>query len=287
MNNNFYTYCVLKYQHSPFLNESLNIGVLIYFHDSQNLVYTFSKGLSRVKSIYSNVPEKTIREYIKQIEKILIHFGKFKSELIPLGGARNFSEFVSKNLIVHDSSCLQFDGFRTQNKYDFTDIAISQAITRKVLINDFKTSSLQPQEPKIIKSLFLELNQSGFQNKANPKRYVKDFSIPTSTGNFNFDFAWKNGVWNLIKPVGFDLKTADGIIGKARQNLGDFTDFYSEVGAKEYKTNVLVGRPKERSLFSSYEKALKILEKSPNTEVIEEENLKIYSEKILQAVSVG
>ncbi len=56
MKNNFYTYCLLKYKHSPFLDESVNIGVLIYFGDSQRFSFKYSKNLSRIKSIYNNIP---------------------------------------------------------------------------------------------------------------------------------------------------------------------------------------------------------------------------------------
>jgi hypothetical protein len=286
MKKNFYTYCTLKYQHSPFLDESLNIGVLIYFHDSQEFSFTYSKNLHRIKSIYSNVPEKTIKEYIRQIERRLSYFKNLKSDIFPLGGATEFSDFVYKNILVYDASCLKFDGFKTQNKFDFSDIFIDQTIVKKLFIDDPKSNVSAPQEPKIIKHLFEELNKSGFQSKANPKRYIRDYQIPTNTGQFNFDFAWKNGVWNLVKPIGFDLKTTEGIIQKARQNLGEFTDLYSEVDKKEYKTNVLVGRPSDKKLFSSYDKALKILDKSPNTEVIEEDDFVKYSHKVIKAVSL-
>lgn len=285
MKKDFYTYCTLKYHHSPFLDESINIGVLIYFHKSQDFSFTYSKSLNRIKSLYSNVPEKTIKEYIRQIDRKLNHFTNLKSDLFPLVGENDFSDFVFKNILVYDASCLKFDGFKTQRRFDFSDEFISETIVKKLFIEDSKTHSNSPQEPKILKHLYKELNSVGFTEKANVNRYIKDIDINTATGKFNFDFAWKNGVWNLVKPVGFDLKTPEGIIGKARQNLGEFTDFFSEVSKEEYKTNILVGKPTDKGLYASYDKALKILEKSPNTDIIEEDNFRNYSYKVLKAVT--
>ena len=64
---NKYTYSLLKYKHSPLLGESLNLGLLVYFTNENRLHFLYSKNLSRVKSVYSNIPEKIIRNYLREI----------------------------------------------------------------------------------------------------------------------------------------------------------------------------------------------------------------------------
>lgn len=283
MKNNFYTYCLLKYKHSPFLDESVNVGVLIYFGNSQTFSFKYSKNLSRIKSIYSNVPEKTIKEYLRQIHSRLLKFQSNDKDIFPLNDL-NLRDFLNLNVLPIDAAVLQFTSFRTDVQ-EIDQSIIEDIIFEQYFIEDIKNTNNQSQEPKLISHLYNELRKSGFYEVVNKNRVQKDFNVKTDTGNFNFDFAWKNGVWNLVKPVGFDLKTGDGIIQKARNNLGEFTDLESEVKS-QYKCAIIVGKPTDRKLYSNYTKALNILHKLPKTiTVLEENDLKEYSRQVVEAVS--
>jgi hypothetical protein len=283
MKNNFYTYCLLKYKHSPFLDESVNIGVLIYFGDSQRFSFKYSKNLSRIKSIYNNIPEKTIKEYLRQIHNRLEKLQSSNEDLFLLNDL-NLKEFLHQNILPIDATVLQFSNFKTDYQ-DIEQSLLEEIIFEQYFIEDIKVSNNQAQEPKIISHFYNVLNKNGFREVANKNRIQKDFTLKTETGNFNFDFAWKNGVWNLVKPVGFDLKTPEGIIQKARNNLGEFTDLESEVKS-QYKCAIIVGKPTDKKLFGNYNKALNILHKLPKTvEILEETDLKNYSLKVIEAVS--
>jgi len=283
MKDNFYTYCLLKYKHSPFLDESVNIGVLIYFGNSQTFSFKYSKNLSRIKSIYNNVPEKTIKEYLRQIHSRLLKFQSNDKDIFPLNDL-NLRDFLNLNVLPIDAAVLQFTSFRTEVQ-EIDNSIIEEIIFEQYFIEDIKNINNQSQEPKLISHLYSELKKSGFYEVVNKNRVQKDFNVKTDTGNFNFDFAWKNGVWNLVKPVGFDLKTGDGIIQKARNNLGEFTDLESEVKS-QYKCAIIVGKPTDRKLYSNYTKALNILHKLPKTiKVLEENDLKEYSRQVVEAVS--
>lgn len=283
MKDNFYTYCLLKYKHSPFLDESVNVGVLIYFGNSQTFSFKYSKNLSRIKSIYNNVPEKTIKEYLRQIHSRLLKFQSSDKDIFPLNDL-NLRDFLNLNVLPIDASVLQFTSFRT-DVLEIDESIIKEIIFEQYFIEDIKNTNNQSQEPKLISHLYSELKKSGFYEVVNKNRVQKDFNVKTDTGNFNFDFAWKNGVWNLVKPVGFDLKTGDGIIQKARNNLGEFTDLESEVKS-QYKCAIIVGKPTDRKLYSNYTKALNILHKLPKTiKVLEENDLKEYSRQVVEAVS--
>lgn len=283
MRDNFYTYCILKYKHSPFLDESINIGVLIYFNESQKFSFKYSKNLSRVNRIYNNVPEKTIKEYLRQIDNRFKKYESFNEILFPLNDS-NLQEFLSFNILPRDATVLQFTNFKT-NEQEYEDNFIEQVIFEQYFIEDIKSINSSQQEPIIISNLYKELRKQGFDELVNKNRVQRDYTLKTNTGNFSFDFAWKNGVWNLVKPVGFDVKNSDYIIQKARNNLGEFTDLVSEVNT-QYKCAILVGKPSNSGLLDSYKKALSILEKVPETvKIIEENNIKSYSQEILEAVS--
>ncbi|OXB05228.1 hypothetical protein B0A81_16100, partial [Flavobacterium plurextorum] len=40
---------MLKYKHNVFLEESINIGILVFFSNTKKFSFTYSKNLSRIK----------------------------------------------------------------------------------------------------------------------------------------------------------------------------------------------------------------------------------------------
>ncbi len=284
MKTNTCTYCILQYKHSPYLDESINIGVLIFFASTQRFVFKYSKNLSRIKSIYGNIPEKTIKEYLKQIDRRLEKYNTVDKGIFPLHNLE-FKDFLSKNILPIDSTILQFSNFKTIDQGKFDEDLIENVILKQNFIEDIKTISHTPQEPKIISNLYEELEKFGFNEiKNKTERYQQNYQITTKNGSkFLFDFAWKNGVWNLVKPVGFDLKTPEGIIEKAHKNLGQFTDLESD--GTGFKYNLIIGRPASKKLFKYYDSAIAILEKLKYTDIIEEKDISNYSKNVINNIS--
>lgn len=285
MKDNFYTYCNLKYKHSPFLDESITIGVLVYFGASQRFIFKYSKNLSRIKNIYNNVPEKTIKECLKQIDNLLVRYYSVDENIFPFNDT-NLKEFLTSTILPTGASVLQFSNFRTET-LEHEEKLIEKILLSQYFIEDIKTTINPSKDPIVLDHLISDLNKAGFSQYSKSNRIQRNWEIPTKNGKFNFDFAWKNGVWNLVKPVSFDLTTPDRIISKARNNLGEFTDLYSELDSTEFKGNIVVGRPKSKFLYPSYDKAIKILEKS-KARIVEEADQKAYSkykQDILEAVS--
>jgi hypothetical protein len=286
MRTNFYTYCILKYKHSPYLDESINIGALIYFADSQRFSFKYSKNLSRIKSIYNNIPEKTIKEYIRQIDRYLNIYQKDSSSIFPLNDL-SLKKFLSHFILPSDGSVVQFCHFKTDSLRGFSEEFIEKIILEKVFIEDRKSPINHPQEPEIISKLVSNLKSFGLNDyKHKTDRFQEDYILTNETGNeFKFDIAWQNGTLNLIKPIGFDLKEGRSILDKAHKNFGQFYDLQNEAKQKKLRYDLIIGKPKSRNLFKDYDHAIKLLENIENTKIISEDNLREYSEKVIEAIS--
>jgi hypothetical protein len=286
MNTNLYTYCILKYKHSPFLGESLNIGVIIYFHDSARFVFRYSKTLNRIKSIYENVPEKTIREYTKQIDKTLQNYeALYKDFFFPLDDL-TLKNFLSNTVLPKDDSVIQFSHFKTDSTRGFPEEFLQSVIFERLFIEDFKVNKYHIQEPKIIAKLYNNLKISGFdQYKRNNDRFREDYILTNETGTeFKFDIAWQNGTLNLVKPISFDLKDGRNIANKAHKNFGQFYDLQDEAVVKKLRYDLIIGEPHDSKLYKEFEHAISLLENLQNVKIIHESELKIYSEKIVSAI---
>jgi len=285
MTTNNYTYSILKYKHTPLLDESINIGVLIFFQETKRFYFNYSKNLSRIKHIYSSVPEKTIREYLKQIDRKLsdfnLDFGFFtQSEL------NDLSVFISKYVLPIDGTILQFSAFRSGFQNDLSENVIENAILKKHFIQDIKPYSSQPQEPKLVSTLLHNLKESGLYDIAyNSDVFQQDYTLVNKVGTeFKFDLAWQNGTYNLVKSIGFDLKGSKSIADKAYKYFGQFFDLEKEAEEKKLRYDLIVGKPSQKGLFKEYDHALELLSKINHVEVIEEQNLKKYSEKVITAL---
>ena len=88
-----------------------------------------------------------------------------------------------------------------------------------------------------------------------PKRIVgKDY-------DYQFDHAWKNGIWNLYEPVSMDLQNADSILDKANRWLGRVTNLQD--AEDPFRLWMLIGEPRIEKLRPAYAKARNILKKMP------------------------
>ena len=280
MKDNFYKYCILQYKHNVFLDESINIGMLIYFSSTSKFSFTYSKNLSRIKYIYDNVPEKTIKEYLKSIELQIRKFS-IDNDIFHSLEVTDLTSFISKNLLAIDSSSLQFSNCKHNLQYDFQNEFIEEVLVKKFLIDDIKHLSNQPKEPKLLQKYFSNLKALDFEKiNRTEKIFFVDYELKNETGNiFTFDYAWQNGSLNLVKPISFDLKESKSIAEKAYRNLGQFIDLEEKAKEKNLRFDLLVGRPSSKSLFKEYDHAIKLLEKIKFSTVIEEDNIDEYAKK--------
>jgi hypothetical protein len=285
MNTNLYTYCLLKYRHSPFLEESLNIGVIIYFYNSKRFVFKYSKTLNRIKSIYENVPERTIKEYTKQIDRILTRYQDSNENIFPLNDS-TLKDFLSATVLPKDDSVLQFSHFRTDFIRGFSEEFLESMLIDKLFIEDIKHLQYQPQEPKILSKLYNNLKKLGFDEyKHNNDRFKEDYIVTNDSGTeYKFDIAWQNGTLNLIKPISFNLKESRSIADKAHKNFGQFYDLQNEAVQNKLRYDLIVAQPNNSRLFKEFEHAVLLLENLPNVKIINASELEQYSAKIVAAL---
>lgn len=281
MKNDFYKYCLLKYKHNAFIDESINIGVLIYFSNSSKFSFFYSKNLSRIKYIYENVPEKTIKEYLKQIDIQTKRLSNINSDFFHSIEITDFKGFISKYLLPLDSSSLQFLNFKHEIQYEFENKFIENLLVNKFLIEDIRHISNQPKEPKLLHKYYSNLKNLDFEKiNQKEKRFYVDYKLKNETGNiFTFDYAWQNGSLNLVKPISFDLKEPKSIAEKAYKNLGQFIDLENNAKDKNLRFDLILGRPTSKLLFKEYDHAIKLLEKIKYAKLIEEDEIVEYAKK--------
>jgi hypothetical protein len=88
----------------------------------------------------------------------------------------------------------------------------------------------------------------------------KDVVIESPDLTLKFEYAWKNHQQHLVKPLSLDLATEEGIQEKAARNYGYLALMNQTAQEHNYAFDILISRPSAKSLYPSYEKALRVLE---------------------------
>lgn len=282
MNELKYKYSILHYKHSAVLGESLNVGVLVYFEHSKSLFFTNSSRLTRIKSIYENVSERSIKHSLNQIKTNISRLEKKLDDFFIEEISGSFELFISSYVFPKDGSSLQFSEIRTNFQYRKTDKQIIQHLVSTYLVEN--------NESKVNKDY--ALGRRFYQSIANslgtdldPKLFQRNYKLKNESGvEFRFDYAWQNKDWHLVKPLNFDLADAKNISEKAHRNIGLIIDLENKARTSALKFDFLVGKPKKKELFKEYDHSIHLLEKFDNSNIIEEDDIEKYSKEAIDYI---
>ncbi len=208
--NNQIAYSVLTYQHSASLGETLNLGVLFIFPESQKLVFNAPKSLGRISKLYPNFNERLIKSYLKNFEKTATTSGQRITQFLS-----DYKLLINHLFLVEDASSLQFSEIKVLFSNEKPE-GLVEKITDKYLGYYSTDSSRQTKISD--ESLIHSIKARVFEINPVAKNLlgVDDGRILRShLVSFKSDFYWKNGVTRYAKAVSFDLATPDAIIEKS------------------------------------------------------------------------
>jgi hypothetical protein len=86
--------------------------------------------------------------------------------------------------------------------------------------------------------------------------------------DYEFDRAWRNGVWNVYEPVSFDLADGTTILDKANSWLGKATTLSRS--SEEHQIYLLLGAPHREGLETAFSRAQNILRRAPDVKIVHE-----------------
>jgi len=98
--------------------------------------------------------------------------------------------------------------------------------------------------------------------------------------NYEYEFqrAWKNGVWHVYEPVSFDMLDGGSIVEKANRWVGRATSLNDSLDS--FQIHLLLGEPQDTRLQDTFVKAQNILRKMPGKcELIRESEAEAFAEE--------
>ena len=267
----------------------LNIGVLVYFPHLKRVEFIYPEKLIRLRFAYPNAPEKTIKAYYKSFSDRISQINKQPDIFAGYELDQSLREFIDKELLPRDSSALQFGNTKKSILYTNSVSKILDDLYNLYFTVFEHNSNIEKRidETQLLQSYkkyIKELNHDILNNPSDKLKF--DYVINLNdTKEFKFDIAWKNETLNLVKPISFDVKRHETLINKAYRFYGQFLDLDEYAINHSYKFDLLLARPKSKSLFRYYDDAIKLLEKPKSVEIIEDDDLQKYSSKTFNAIS--
>ena len=294
MKNGTFTYSLLQYHHSQLLGEVINIGLIVYFPDSSRLEFIYPEKLLRLRYAYPSVPEKTIKSYFKYFRTRVDELNQQKDAFTEYGLEKSLKSFLESEFLPSDSSALQFGNYRTSVLYT-TNI---EHILNQLYNLYFSVFKIEDNAGKRVNESHLLIRYKNLlkegiaqeQEIKSAKHLQFDYDIhfgnETLESNYRFDVAWKEkNNLHLVKPVSFDLLRAETIERKAYTYYGRFLDLQEYAYGSNAEFDLLLAKPKNRTLHKAYDNAIRLLEKPNRVNLIEQEQLISYTERTIEAIS--
>lgn len=289
MNKGTFTYALLQYRHSQVLGEVLNIGLVVYFPDFNKLEFIYPERLIRLRFAYPDVPEKIIKSYFKYFDARVKALNLQGEVFVNYDLENSLQRFLDNEFLAPDSSALQFGNFKTSVLYTDNLEHISNQLYNLYfsVFQHYDNPIKKIDESSLLKKYkyFLEALLPADKTLKDSQTLYVDYSIkPNENSSIKFDIAWRGQKdLHLVKPVSFDLIKPESIQRKAYQYFGQFEDLQDYAKKNDYLFDVILAKPKSKGLSKAYDNAIRLLEKPKRVNLIEQDDLKGYSQRTFDA----
>lgn len=289
--NQPFQYSILKYRPSYLLDERVNIGLLFHFTDmvekegvvkkESKFIFVFPTRLRRISNFFPNLGSRNLTD----IRRYLIAFQNKANALSLKEDANNKSlnEIIPSEFIVNDANSFFFSEIKQGFYKDIKQIV---DYYRNQYFKFYDKTETKKSQDYLVKEYFK--NTLGALTSSSDERltyFEEEVSIENKITTSKFEYRWQNGTANLIKTLGFDLSDKQDIQDKAFK-WSAAINYVSEVEQyKDYRFDILVAQPTNKSLFDAYDKALEVLSDiKAAKKIIEKEKIRDYAEDALASV---
>jgi hypothetical protein len=277
MTKHTFQYSLLRYRHSYFLGEEVNVGILLYFPDKERVDFLYPNYLERISNLYPDFTIHSLRKYLKAFGKQAQKVTEQLSGSSNLFNGPNFQAIIEDFFLTKDATALFFSDSR-EGTYE--DVYQTLTYYKEQYLSVYeKPAKRDHKDEGYIRNKITEGLRA--LNIINSKKVKRNYTLETPYLSQTFDYAWENGRTNLITPIGFDLKREESIESKGCTWRGRLDTLQAKAFEENLRFDLIVSQPTDRSLFKTYDNVLKILDqnKAPK-EVIEVDEVNRYLEEI-------
>jgi hypothetical protein len=271
-----FTYCLLQYEHDPWLKERLNIGVLVFGPSAKYMRLKTRSWDGRILSAYPSLERANFTEDLKQVQRSIRTFAnKALSEPSLFLNAKQTELNSRSEQEAFNLAKLLSPDVDSSYRWDFGGVGLCSSLDDKLeqLFSRYVTSY---DKPKAEASRSDEEVWSTFSSKLAARELghiiEPDKTVQSDLGKVKFHASYQNGALHVIQSLSFDLTDEENIGIKAGK-WASYAQSIESYSNGRVKPHFVIGRPTRDNLIPSFERASAFLEKMSGTgNVVTEEN---------------
>lgn len=247
--NTPYSFSVVRYVHDVVGGEFVNVGVAIYAPEMDYIDLMRTTKYGRLSKLFINVDGAHFLSIMKFLEeKITEKRNRFENELQLETKPKDILEILNR-IIAKDDSSIQFSspGSGLTNDPNNT---LKNLYERYV--EQYTKEHVKSRNDKKVWKVFRKPLE-----KKHVIEHLKEHVVEAEDFEYKFDYALKNGQWQVFEPLSFDLKNEKQIEDKAFRCLGTYVSLRKP--KEDFKLYLLLGMPKRKPLENAYFKFEKLL----------------------------
>lgn len=214
-----YTYQILRYLPDRVSGEFVNIGLVLFNKEEKYVRINVLSRIGRVRHLFPNVNTKSLIKKLKTFSSSINRLNAEWQNESKLTDHKSIKS-ITLSVLPEDDSALIFSDVFTGIDLSF-DNAFDDLYNRLVIQYDLRDEKYLTDRDvwsKYYKAYF---------DKYNYKKLLEKRTIKTKGDNLKFDHAVKNGKWNYLEPVTFDLSKPSNIKEKVYKWMGKLEELDS------------------------------------------------------------
>ncbi len=203
-----YQYQILRLYPDIVSEEFVNVGLIFFIPDDSEILSRIVEHTTRISSMFHGIDNRHIHKQLKIVDDWINIQGKELLNGLDNEDYNSIDKITKKILPANDSS-LKLSDVRsglTEN----TERTFEELYGRFISKYEKRSEHLSKDD----KAAWHEYKKV-FEKYDIDKKIIKpEIKVKTQSDEFEFDLAWKNGVWNFYKPLSFDLAIEEKIKDK-------------------------------------------------------------------------
>ncbi len=233
-----YQYQIVRYTHDLITGEFVNVGVVVFEPQTGYLKSKFTNKFGRITQFYSGVNGHLILNSLKAFESEVKRIARQLHELFR-NDFKTIDEITNEILPKNDSAlqCTEISYALDIN----LESALEDLFERLVDKYNQESTSDSLADKEVWKSVYKQ-----YFDTYGVTSHLKHYSITTQNDIFEFDKAWKNGIWNCYQSLSLDLKNTSSIKDKVYKWVGKLNEL--ETASERINIYFLTIYPEKESL---------------------------------------
>ena len=207
-----YEYQLLRYLPDRVTGEFLNVGVVLFSRHSSRLLVRTIQTSTRVSCLFPGVKGKRLTTTLRQLATSLRELGELGDDGTGSTAPRTITDFTHRALPPDDSALIWSPPAQARD-LDLEE-AFEDLFDRTVAQHEVNRKPYRTDE-----KVWRETYQP-YLEKYHVRELLHPHAVNIGGNKIKFDYAVKNGVWNCLEPVTFDLRNPDSVKEKVYRWMG-------------------------------------------------------------------